>query len=257
MKTALLLLTLLLTSCSLFQKNEYEIDEKKFVIKDEDYIDQLSSLKDSYLNTQGVTSLKLSKRSLNYLEDNYYKLVANNKLLLKKAFKPSFNIIKSDFPFYFSLPKGQFFFSSALILKYFKNEEIFVAVLASEIVKSHRNIYIKSLKVPVGYIDSEDLIKYTRLPVEVKSQINNWTYHVLKRSNHDPYAYLVWIQSLNKNTLDFSIQYGNTQDISREEFLFKSFIASLKLSDAEYLKRKQNSTKSFYTFIREVKRRSL
>ncbi len=257
MKIPVLLITLLLASCSIFQKNEFEIDDSAFIIKNADYLDQLSSLKESYLKTKSVKSLKLSKRSQNYLENYYYKIIENNKLLLKKAFKPTFNIIKSDVPFYFSLPKGQFFFSSGLVLKYFKNEEVFVAVLASEIVKSHRNLYSKSIRIPKGYIDSEDLLAYTRIPVEIKSQINNWTYHVIKRSGHDPYAYLVWIQSMNKNTLDFSIQYGNTQDISREEFLFKRFIAGLKLSDSEYLKREKNSTKTFYSFIGEVKRRSL
>ncbi len=96
-----------------------------------------------------------------------------------------------------------------------------------------------------------------RVPVNVKHEINKWTYHVIKRSGHDPYAYLIWLQTLNKNTLDFSILYGNTQDISKEEHLFKSFISKIKTDELAGAERKRNSSSGFYSFVREVKRRGL
>lgn len=247
----------LLSSCSVFQKNEYDFDRKLYAIDDNQYIDQIAHLKNVYVKTDGVREVRLSKKSKAYLEAIYYKLVSNNKLLLGSFYKPTFFIIKSDVPFYFSLPKGQFFFSSSLILKYIKNEEIFVAAFASEVVKSQRNLYLKQIRIPTGYFPTDELIAYLRVPVKVKSEINKWTYHVIKRSGHDPYAYLIWLQTLNKNTLDFSLLYGNTQDISKEEHLFKNFISKIKTEEFIQSERKRNSSSGFYSFIREVKRRGM
>ena len=255
-KITYLLLFLSLSSCALFKKNEFEFDSSIYEIQSSEYIEQIANLSKVYLSSENIREIQIPKKKKKYLISLYKKLVSNNKLLLKNFFDPKFHIIHSEIPFYFSLPKGQFFFSSGLILKYIKNEEMFIAALASEVVKSQRNIYPKKIKIPKGYTTTEELISYVRLPVEVKGEINKWTYHVIKRSGHDPFAFLVWLQSLNKNTLDFSLLYGNTQDISKEEHLFKSFISKIKTEDFLNSERKKNSSPSFYSFVRSVKRRA-
>ncbi len=255
MTKIILLLSILLSSCSLFQKNEYEFDKSIFLTQDRDYIDQLSSVGDSYLRTDGIQKISLSKKTKKYLESIYFKIVTNNKLLLKEPEKPKFNFIKSDIPFLFSLPKGNFFFSSGLIVNYMKNEEIFIAAFTKEIIVSQRQIYAAKTIIPKGYISTKDILTYTRLPVAIKAEVNKWAYYVLKRSGHDPYALLIWLQTMNKNTLDFTLQYGNTQLISREEFLFKSFISELKNKEA-FSGRQANSTPDYYYFVRDIKRKA-
>lgn len=250
------LLFICLSSCALFKKNEFEFDPSVYEIQSSEYIEQISDLSKVYLSSNNIKEIRIPKKNIKYLTKIYKKLVSNNKLLLKTFYSPKFHVISSDVPFYFSLPKAQFFFSSGLILKYIKNEEMFIAALASEVIKSQRNIYPKKIKVPKGYITSVELISYVRLPLEVKNEINKWTYHVIKRAGHDPYAYLIWLQSLNKNTLDFSLLYGNTQDISKEEHLFKNFISKIKTEEFSNSERRKNSSPSFYSFVRSIKRRS-
>ncbi len=254
MNKIILLLSIFLTSCSLFQRDEFEFDNKLFKTPERDYVDQLASIGSSYLNTDGVKRIKLSIKSRKYLEQLYFKIVSNNKLFLKEPLTPSFNIIESEVPFLFSLPKANFFFSSALIINYMKNEEIFIAAFAKSIVVSQRNLFPAKTLIPKGYISTKEVLNYTRLPVEIKSEVNKWTYYVLKRSGHDPYALLIWLQTMNKNTLDFTLQYGNTQIISREEFLFKSFISELKAKET-FSGRQANSTPDYYYFVRDVKRK--
>lgn len=254
MTKLILLLSILLSSCSLFQKDEYEFDQAIFETRESDYIDQLSSLGGSYLSTDGVNKVRISRRTQKYLETIYFKIVTNNKLLLKEPEKPKFSIIKSDIPFLFSLPKANFFFSSGLIINYMKNEEIFIAAFTKEIIISQRHLYAAKTIIPKGYISTKDILSYTRLPVSIKSEVNKWAYYVLKRAGHDPYALLIWLQTMNKNTLDFTLQYGNTQTISREEFLFKSFISELKNKET-FSGRQANSTPDYYYFVRDIKRK--
>lgn len=251
----LLLLSILLSSCSLFQKDEYEFDKKIFQTPERDYVDQMASLGSSYLVTDGVQKLYLNSRSRKYLERLYFKIVSNNKLFLKEPLKPTFHIIKSEVPFLFSLPKAKFFFSSGLLINYMKNEEIFIAAFVKDIIVSQRNLYPEKTIIPKGYISTKEILAYTRLPVSIKSEVNKWAYYVLKRSGHDPYALLIWLQTMNKNTLDFTLQYGNTQVISREEFLFKSFISELKTKET-FSGRQANSTPDYYYFVRDIKRKT-
>lgn len=244
-----------MTSCSLFQKDEYEFNRDIYEVPERDYIDQMASLSESYLRTDGVKSLRLSNRTKKYLTKIYYKLISNNKLFLQEPMIPNFNVIRSDIPFIFSLPKAKFFFSSALIVNYMKNEDVFIAAFTKEIIVSQRNLYGAKSLIPKGYITTKEILSYTRLPVAIKAEVNKWAYYVLKRSGYDPYALLIWLQTMNKNTLDFTLQYGNTQVISREEFLFKSFISELKNKET-FSGRQANSTPDFYFFMRDIKRKS-
>ncbi|MCO4794030.1 MAG: hypothetical protein KC493_09970 [Bacteriovoracaceae bacterium] len=229
--------------------------ESANVYIDDDYLDHLVSLGEDYLSSPGVDSVKLSKRSRSYLESIYNRLIRNSELIFDKREKPTFTILKNRQPFYFSLPRSRFFISSGLLLKYLKNEQLLVAAIAHEIIKSQKNLYEKRVLVPVGFLTTEKILSMTRIPLSIKSEVNKWTYYMLRRAGYDSSAYLNWLQTQNKNTLDFTLQYGDTRTLSREEFLYKNFLVTQGLSDKEesFL---INSSSYFYKLIREVKRGS-
>jgi hypothetical protein len=171
---------------------------------------------------------------------------------MSRSFKPRFHVVKNKTPFIFSLPKAQFFISSGLVERYLKSEEIFVSALASEILKSNRNIYEKRMMLPLGFYSSEKMILMTRLRPEIKFKINEWTYFVLKRAGYDSSVYLNWIQVQNRNTLDFSLFLGDAVGISKEEHLFKNFMAKQGVIGVEKKIVEANSSKPFYKLLNNV-----
>ena len=257
-------LLILSTSCSSLKEwQKWKKDLTKEVKNDpinkyrtNDYIEQLSFLGGEYLATPGIISVKLSKKSRNYLNSIYARIIRNSELILNKKLRPSFHFIKSKTPFYFSLPEAQFYFSSGLLKNFLKNEQLLVAALAHEIVKSHKNIYQKRAVVPLGFINTERMIAITKVPLKIKMEINKWTFYVLKRAGYDSTAYLNWLQTQNKNTLDFTFQLGTTKQTSKEEFLFKNFIVNqgiINESDERYETiGPSNSSQGFYKLLNEV-----
>ena len=100
---------------------------------------------------------------------------------------------------------------------------------------------------------TEQILSLVQVPKEVKYNLNKWTFYSLKRAGFDPYAYLIWLQTQNKNSLDFRLILGGLSDITREEYLFKSFIAQ-----TGYQKDGQEaeirSSKRFYKFLSFIRR---
>ena len=235
--------------------NEGESKENEFYKTNPvDFSEQLESLGKDYINTPEVIQLKISQKSKNYLNKMYEILVQNNELILNKKIGPKFHIIKERTPFFFSLPKGNFFFSLGLFQKYLKNEGLLLSILASETLKSHQNLYIRREVIPIGYINIEKILSLTRLPFSVKSEINKWAYNLIKRTGLDAHVYLLWLQTLNKNSIDFSLQIGNIMEISREEFDFKSYLVK---EETKYVPQEEiglNSSPDFYNLINEMKR---
>lgn len=218
----------------------------------EDYIDHLASAGGDYLSHVDVREINLNKGSIQFLNGIYERIVSSNELLMLQHPNPSFHVIINKTPFVFSLPKSQFFISNGLIEKYLKSEELFVAALAAEILKSSRNIYEKKIMIPLGFYNSEKMILLTRLRTETKYQVNEWTYFVLKRSGFDASAYLNWIQVQNRNTLDFSLFLGDTLGISKEEHLFKNFMAKQGVASVEKKINEANSSKEFYKLLNNI-----
>ena len=249
----------LLSSCSnfkgYFNSNRSDLENKIIKYKNNDYIEQLQFLGEEYLKYSGIKKIRLSSRSRSYLNTIYRKIVRNSELILDDFKKPNFYIIKDSRPFYFSLPGQKFFFSSGLIVNFFKNEQLLVATLAHEIVKSQKNIYLKNAIVPIGYISTERIIALTKVPLEIKMEINKWTFYTLGRAGYDSTAYLNWLQTQNKNTIDFTFQLGSGKQISREEFLFKNFIVKQGLLDEKEINRTAlNSSSAFYRLVNEIGR---
>ena len=217
-----------------------------------DFSDHLASTGEVFLKSDGIQQLKLGKDSLKFLNSIYDRLVLNNEALFNSQVRPSFHFIKNKTPFLFSLPNSQFFFSSGLLEKYLKSEEIFVAALASEIIRSQRMIYEKKIIIPIGNLSVEKMVNLCRLRSEVKVSINEWAYAILKRSGFDASAYLNWIQVQNRNTLDFSFMLGDAVGISKEEHLFKNYLSKQGIASVEKKINEANSSKEFYKLINNV-----
>lgn len=221
-------------------------------LKDKDYVDHLASAGGDYLSYEETITVKLNPTTQAFLEGLYERLVSNNQLILNIIEKPKFYIVQHKSPFIFSLPKSQFFFSTSLIERYLKSEELFVAAFAAEILKSQRFIYEKSIMLPLGFYSTEKMIRLTRLKPETKLQVNEWTYFLLKRAGYDPSAYLNWIQVQNRNTLDFATFLGDSLGISKEEHLFKNFMTKQGVLGIEKKLSEANSSKDFYKLLNNV-----
>lgn len=223
--------------------------------ENKDFKDHYSSLGSIYIKSPGIKTIDLDYKSKAYLNNLYSKITSNNELFLKKAKEPKFYIVNDKVPFYFSLPNSQFYFSLGLIRKYFKNEGMFVAAFTGEIIKSVRSIYTKNIIVPVGYIQTERILSLVRVSVTAKSELNKWTFFTMKRSGFDPFASLVWIQTKNRNALDFNLLLGGSGNITREEFLFKNFIVQNRLQDKYSGENEMNSSPEFYHLMNFLRRK--
>ncbi|MCP4913703.1 MAG: hypothetical protein GY909_11360 [Oligoflexia bacterium] len=252
-----MLTTLLLNSCALFEKDKDEVNlwikYEKAQKKNEEYLNHLSELGNHYLNTPGIKVVRISKSSKKFLEEIYQKIIKNNEIYIKNIYSPEFYIIKDQAPFIFSLPGVKVFLSTGLINKYLKNESLLIAAVGIEIVKSSMKAYENKVIVPVGYIVTNKIISMTKVPLKIKSEINKWTYLILKRANYDASAMLNWIQAQNKNVLDFSYMVSSAKQSSEEEFLFKNFL--VKENEGEFEEFQiANSSRGFYKLIKEVRR---
>ena len=251
MKKLIIFATILIFGCS-FNSKSFKDYSKLSEPTDRDYIDHLAASGLVYLKSEDIKEIKLKPESVHFLEQVYERITSNNEILLSHEIKPEFHIIKNKTPFLFSLPHSQFFLSSGIMERYLKSEELFVAALAAEILKSNRNIYEKRIMVPIGFNSTEKMIQITKLRPETKNQINEWTYFILKRSGFDASAYLNWIQVQNRNTLDFSLYLGDAIGISKEEHLFKNFMAKQGVTSVEKRINESNSSKSFYKLLNNV-----
>lgn len=247
-----LILLHLATACSIAGKKYNNESARIGELTDLDYADHLASLGASYLANGEVREVKLRQESVQFLDQTYERIVTNNALLLTPGLKPRFYFIENKMPFIFSLPHAQFYVSSSLLEKYLKSEELFVAALAEEILKSDRKIYEKKQVIPVGFYSTETMIKLTRARLEIKQQLNEWTYVILKRSGYDPTAFLNWIQIQNRNSLDFSFFIGDAVSISKEEHLFKNFMSREGVVGIDKKMSEGNSSKDFYKFLNNI-----
>ncbi len=229
----------------LLEEESQQLEEK---FMEQDYVDQLLHLQKVFLNQFRDTIVPVPKILRRYLSGIFEKIVKNNETIFAQDVKPSFYIIKSITPFFFSLPNGNFFLSTGLINKYIKHENFLFACLAQETVKSLRNVYQKKPIVPLGFISLEKLLSMVKIPMEIKLELNKWTYFSLKRAGFDPHILLSWMQLLNRNALDFWQILGDPQNITREESLFKNFIVKESLSGEKIKLLEKNSSEDFYKF---------
>jgi len=232
------------------------LEEKHYTLwTAQDELDQLAALGQVYL-ASGIKLIPLSKATEHYLHQTYRRLRQDNEYLLAKNLRPQFYVVDSEVPFIFALPSGKFFLSRGLGQKYLHHEELLMAALAGEMVRLHRQVYRKNIVIPQGHIDTNQMLFLMRLPVEIRTEIDKWASFLIKRSGHDVYAYLNWLQTQNKNTLDFWAQYGDPKSISRREFVFKKFLidnGTFKENQTNTWQ-KMASSAGHYRFLRDLKR---
>lgn len=246
----------LLMGCSLYKYEDYPSFSNFEKYTKQDYLDHLENLGKVYLESLETKVMPLSPISLTYLNSIYEKILKNNEILLDRKIQLKFFLIESETPFHFSLPKGQIFFSTGLIKNFFESENLFICAFSFEIVKSHRNIYQKKMVVPKGFISTRELLDLNKIPFESKVEIDKWAYLSMKRAGFDDSAYLIWLKIQNKNSFEFS-DLLKKRNISKEEFVFKNFLVK-ELNERNNMEMEGggNSSKGYYDFLLEIRKRS-
>ncbi|MBI2521372.1 MAG: hypothetical protein HYV97_13200 [Bdellovibrio sp.] len=214
-----------------------------------DYVDQYENLSQIFKTQNKSKLLNIDNDTKKYLAGIVAKIFKYNEIFLRESRDLEFVILDDDLPFFFSLPSGIIFFSSSLLKKYIKSERVFQAIIALEIYKISHGTFIRKPVVPIGYTNLNQLIAISRLPIELKVEIDKWAFYLLKRSGMDPTAVLSLIQIINKHALEFSFHNGEHTSLSREEYLFKSFIVKESLS-TDIAEESRNSSVGFYNLIR-------
>jgi hypothetical protein len=252
-KLSLMIILIFFSSCS-----QFEVEKRIFngEVLNKDYVDQLTSFGPDYLKSSEITEIVLSNESRKYIKSIFRRFKENNENFLNKEGEPSFHLIKDQKAFLFSLPNEQYFFSTGLFQKYFKSEQLFLAALSAEIVKSNKVVYEKKVIVPLKFYSTEKMLQITRVTLETKNKINEWSYIVLKRAGVDPFSYLNWIQVQNRNNLDFSFYLGEIGNINREEQMIKNFIVKENIGKLERKANESNSSKEYYQFLKNTESKS-
>lgn len=237
-------------------KNKDTLNIKNIGMTNEDYKDQLESLKGVFLSSPDVARMSVGKQNETYLNTIAQDIIKKNELFFLNREKVSFEVIDNKTPFHFSLPGRTIFLSSGLIEKYIKSEKLLYCVISYELIRIEKNLYNKVSVVPTGSMTLERMIGTSRLKMREKVEIHKWAFHVLNRVGIDVDNYLAWLQIQNRNSMDFSMQLGDVRSISREESLFKSFLIknSTKVSSTT---KYEGSSRNYYRFINSLKRTTL
>ena len=251
-------LLFIFVSCSSIDFSSFSSEKPEEVILsdynefgDVDYVDHLKSFEEIYKERNKKNLVRLNYSSKKYLDSLTENITINNELFFKQDIKASYYIIKSKTPFHFSLPGRKIFFSSSLIKKYIKNEAMLYCVLVYELIRSEKNIYNRTIIIPTKTLNTNRMLSLLRLNTVDKVEIHKWAYYLLKRVGIETDSYLSWLQIKNRNSLDFTLQLGDIQTISREEAMFKAFLIE---TVSENTNKYRGSSKKFYTFLNNIKR---
>ncbi|AYF45974.1 hypothetical protein BALOs_2992 [Halobacteriovorax sp. BALOs_7] len=250
MKLYIFISILFLTSCTYLYKDDkgypynYEVD---FTSKD--YLVHLEGVAELFIKNNKVK--RPSRRSNRYLQKIARELYLNNQsLFVKDDFGINFYIVEDNRNFYFSLPRNNVFMSRGVLRRFMNSESIFVSVLIGELLRSKIGIYEKNKIIPLNSYTVKDMIRLNRLDLNAKRDLNNLVYDVLKKSGYDPEARLLWLQTLNRQSLSFSTQEVYSRDLSKEEFLLKNYM--VQSTKDENLIFEKNSSKQFYKFKESI-----
>jgi hypothetical protein len=255
-----IILSILFISCSSFNKLGWTSKKEKEVelslyseYTSNDYLDHLKHYERTYLLDKKKEIIRLNHTSTKYIKSLIRNITSNNELFFNQLDDSKVYVIESDIPFHFSLPGRRIFFSSSLLNKYIKNETMLYCLLVYELIRSEKAIYKKTIIIPTGTISTSRILSLLRLETKNKVEIHKWAFYILKRIGIDTDSYLSWLQIKNRNSLDFALQIGDIQSVSREESLFKAFL----IEEVKNLKRSTQytgSSKQFYTFLNQIKK---
>lgn len=250
MKIIILLTLFTLTSCSYFYKSDKDYPYNYHdTFSSSDYLSHLEGLAELYIKNNKVR--KLNYRSRRYLKKLSRELYFNNQALFQKDdVGINFYVVDDERNFYFSLPKDNVFMSKGLLKKYMNSESIFVSVLLGELLRSKIGIYKKNKLIPLNSYTVEDMIRINKLDINSNRDLNNLVFDVLKKSGYDPEARLLWLQTLNRQSISFSVQDIHPHELSKEEFLLKNYMVSS--GKDENLIYEKNSSRQFYYFKESI-----
>ena len=236
-------------------------DSKKPNISTEDYVymsekdfsEHLAILKQSFLAQPEIKIVPQNNLLKKYFDDLTKEILGRNEIFYKNLSKANVTILNNDTPLHFSLPGGEVFLSTGLIIKYLKHESILVSIISYELIKSEKNLYPKKSYIPTGYFSLERMVSLNRLNLDEKMELHKWAYYMTIRTGHSGDYYLSWLQTMNRNTADFVFLVGDINQIPREESLFKAFL--IKSANEDIVVSKQSSSKEFYrvlNYLREI-----
>lgn len=238
------------------KKKTIYLDEKYSYQTTLDYKKHFTQVGQDYLSFNKKNVLQPSRQTSEYIEGLAERILVNNRMIFSDNFEVKVYFIKNEQPFHFSAPSGSIFLSTALINRYVSYEDVLIAILAGEILKSGKLIYEKKMSAPVGAITYKDMEIYNKLSLNVKNQLNQWSFYVLKRSGVNPLSVLRFLQIKNKNFLDFVTTNNVLTDISREETLLKTFLVKNQVY-SDVTKYSTNSSTGFYKFKSELRRKGI
>ncbi|MFG1482438.1 hypothetical protein ABMA79_13075 [Halobacteriovorax sp. HFRX-2_2] len=250
MRILIFLTIFTLTSCTYLYKNDNDYPYNyQDTFTSQDYLNHLEGIANLFIENNKVK--KPNQRSRRYLNKIAKELYLNNQGLFQKDdFGINFYIVEDSRNFYFSLPKNNVFMSRGLLRNYMNSENIFVAVLLGELIRSKIGIYEKKKLIPLNSYTIDDMIRINNLNLNAKRDLNNLVYEVLIKSGYDPEARLLWLQTLNRQSISFSVQGVHSHELSKEEFLLKNYMVNS--GEDENLIFEKNSSRQFYYFKESI-----
>jgi len=217
-----------------------------------DYAKHLEAITLKFVEQNKRNIRRISSTTDEYIKYLIERISQNNEIVLSKRERVDLYIVKDRRPFYFSMPDGNIFISSQMFIKYFKSEDIFISAFTSELAKSTLWIYQKQVLIPREDYRIENMIKFAKLPFAEKVKLNNLSYEIMKRSGYDPAAQLLWLQTQNRNTVDFSFMYEVPSEMAREEYYLKNYIVNK--GDESTITYERNSSKLFYKLKQKIEK---
>ncbi|EPZ50527.1 hypothetical protein M902_1572 [Bacteriovorax sp. BAL6_X] len=250
MRILIFLTIFTLTSCTYFYKNDNDYPYNyQDTFTSQDYLNHLEGIANLFIANNRVK--KANQRSRRYLNKIAKELYLNNQGLFQKDdFGINFYIVEDNRNFYFSLPKNNVFMSRGLLRNYMNSENIFVAVLLGELIRSKIGIYERKRLIPLNSYTIDDMIRINSLDLNAKRDLNNLVYEVLIKSGYDPEARLLWLQTLNRQSISFSVQGVHSHELSKEEFLLKNYMVNS--GEDKNLIFEKNSSRQFYYFKESI-----
>jgi len=251
MKVWAFLFFLFFTSCFSFFKLKNKETNFQAKLGKEDYEFFLQGLTKSLFNNNQIEIRELGGEQLKYINSLTRNIFESNSLLYDIGStipQVKFYLIKDSRPFYFSLPGYQVFVSTSILKKYIQNESYLICLLAYELFRSRFGIYPKNFIPPIHYGSLEKIISFTRIPVDEKIKLHEWSAYAITRARLDHNIYIQWIQLHNRSYNDFNFHYQDRSLALKEELMLKKFIiknfGNKIFSSVEF-----KSSPRFYQFV--------
>ncbi len=242
------LIFLIFISCSLLEKISNTKTPQKITLEKKDRIKNHHELIfNDFVNDKTVK--KISGITLSYLRNLSNKIILSYPRFFKKKQRPelTFYLIDDKKPIYLSSPDGKVLFSKGLLAKYLENESQLKSFLTYEMIRIEKNIYSLKTLHPKGSYTLNEIVSFSRLPVQEKIKLHQWAYHITEKLNKDGDNYLIWLKIHNRNFIDFEFFVGDKYTLFMEEQGLREFIVK-NYSKRDALIRNTKSSKDFYKF---------